>query len=447
MSIYKECDIRGIYPSELNEEIAYNIGRAIARFAPNKSLALGGDVRLSTPVLKSRMREGLLDGGITLVDIGILPTPVFYFAIKHLQLDGGVMVTASHNPPRYNGFKLMLGKYPVTPEDIGKIEELAQETNFEAKIPGKYSEIDVQEAYKQHIAQHFPRLTTQQPLKIVVDAGNGATSALAPEILTQMGYQVIPLFCEFDGSFPNRDPNPAVYSHLEALCTAVKESKADLGAAFDGDGDRVVFVDEQGQVVPSEKSFVLLIHKFLAQKPQPVVYDLKSSLIVPQAISQLGGTPLPEKSGHAYIKKTFLENKAALGGEISGHFFFEALGYDDGLYATLVLGNILTQKKQPLSALVTQIPTTFLSPDLRLACPYDQRDHKLAQLLQKAQEAQLPVTKVDGIRIVFPQGWLLVRKSVTEEAITIRFEAETQKSWEEIYLFIQKIFPEIALEL
>ena len=436
MSIYKDCDIRGIYGKEFDEAQAYLIGRAVGTQHTGQTLAVGGDVRLSTPVLKEKITAGLRESGADVIDIGMLPTPVFYYALKTLPVSGGVMVTASHNPAQYNGFKLMFGDEPVTTETITGIEDVVRAGRF-AEGKGKIARQDVVTPYRAWITGALPK----GHIRVVLDCGNGTMSELAPAVMKELGYDVVPLFCSFDGSFPNRDPNPAVYSHLGALQEKTVSSGAAFGAAFDGDGDRVVFVDDLGRVAQSERALVVLIREYLKDKPSSVVYDLKSSSIVRDAVLALHGEPRMERSGHAFIKANFLKNHSALAGEISGHFFFGELGYDDGLYATAKMAEIIERSGKALSALVDEIKKTLITPDIRVFCPYAQRDGWLEKVREMGKEFE--VSLIDGVRVDFPDGWLLVRKSVTEEGMTIRIEADNEAAMARIKGILVRTLPEV----
>lgn len=415
MSIYKDCDIRGIYGREFDDDTAYDIGRAIGSRMTGKSLAVGGDVRISTPALKGQLIEGLLASGANVTDLGMVPTPAFYYAIKAGGHDGGVTVTASHNPPQYNGFKLALSDMPVSGADIEAIEDLVKRQAF---VDGAGA-LRRGEALERYTAERIGQFSRGSG-KLVVDCCNGAMSVAAPEVFGALGYEVAPLYCSYDGRFPNRSPNPAQYEHLGDLCRRVVEEQADLGIAFDGDGDRVVFVDDLGRTVPSEQSFALMIRE-LVKAGESVVYDLKSSSVVKNEILRQGGVPMIERSGHAFIKRRFLENRSALAGEISGHFFFRALGYDDGLYAALVMAEIIGRAKRPLSTLVDSLERTVISPDIRVFCPYDQRDGWIERM-KELKGARF--TTIDGVHADFGFGWVLMRKSVTEEGVTLRIEAQ-----------------------
>ena len=436
MSIYKECDIRGIYGKELKQSHAYEIGRAIGTILQGKRIVVCGDVRVSTPVLKASLIKGLLQSGADIVDIGMMPTPVFYFAAQFLKADGGVTVTASHNPPQYNGFKIILGEMPITPEDIERIKEMVDNKRY-SEGQGKTQTADVLEEYIAYVKKRIGKSN----LKVVVDAGNGCTSLLAPRMFREFGCRVEELFCEYDGTFPNRDPNPAVYSHLKALQGRVKKTGADLGVAFDGDGDRVVFVDDMGRVVTSEESLCVFADEYLKNRPSSVVFDLKSSSILKRQIQKNGGRPIMEKSGHAFIKRTFLNNNAVLAGEISGHFFFGEIGRDDGIYAALKMSEILTKKSERFSEILSRIPKTLITPDIRIHWKYSERDALLKKVKGLGNDGEISL--LDGVRIEFPFGWILVRKSVTEEGITIRIEADDLEKQKVIVDKLLKAIPEL----
>ena len=427
MSIYKDCDVRGVYGREITAPECRLIGRALATMAPGKIL-LGGDLRLSTPELKRALMEGLLQSGAALVDLGTIPTPVLYYALKHSDAVAGATVTASHNPPEYNGVKFMIGSEPVTRKVMDALHQIVLEKSF-AEAPGTLAHWDVTQDYLDSLEKRF---SAPKPLHILVDAGNGAMSRVAPEAFRRAGYRVTELFCEPDGSFPNRSPNPADYSCLGKTSEAVRACGADMGVAFDGDGDRAVFLDDQGRPVQNEKSLVLFIRAQLKDRPTPVVYDQKSSSVIREAVLEMGGTPLPEKSGHAFIKKRFLDNGAAIAGEVSGHFFFGELGYDDGLFAALMMADLLGRSDRPLSTLADEIVCPPITPDLRAACPYDRQQACLDAVEALAQNHPCRVSHLDGVRLEFDDGWLLLRKSVTAEQITLRAEADSASRLDEL---------------
>jgi phosphomannomutase/phosphoglucomutase len=431
MSIFKDCDIRGIYDKELFPEDAYRVGRALARITRGGSFCVGGDVRLSTPVLKARLIRGLLEGGCAVRDLDTIATPLMYYALTYLPVKHGAMVTASHNPAQYNGIKFMLEGNPVTREQMAQLKELAQEEAAPA-AQGYLVPEDILPPYLRSLQARFG--SDPKGLIIVVDAGNGAMSHIAPKAFRHCGYRVTELFCEPDGTFPNRSPNPAEYSNLGALQQAVREEGAGFGVAFDGDGDRVVFCDEKGQVIKNERALALFVRQLLKDAPAPVVYDQKSSSVVQREILKMGGTPVPERSGHTFIKRRFLDLGAPLAGEVSGHFFFGELGYDDGLYAALFMGEILEALGQPLSEALRDIVCPPITPDIRIFCPYGRQKELLWAVEQGFPEGT--IDKMDGVRVQLEKGWLLVRSSVTAEQITIRAEGESEEA---LYAILEKL--------
>jgi phosphomannomutase/phosphoglucomutase len=453
VSIYKECDIRGIFGTELTEEIAYNIGRAIGTIIDGKNVLVCGDVRISTPVLKDRLIKGLLESGARVIDMGLSPTPVFYFGKKITNAYAGVMVTASHNPAEYNGFKIMFGDLPVVPTDIKKIEQIIKRNHFK-KAQGCLSFIaTIEDEYRKNIASLIfesplaccPLTSSGRAFKVVLDCCDGTVSKLAPRIFREAGYSVVELFSGWDGTFPNRDPNPAVYASLNELRKIVLSENADLGAAFDGDGDRVVFVDDKGDVVMSEQALVLMVRQYLKNEKSSVVYDLKSSSIVAKEIEKLGGKAIAERSGHAFIKRTFIENDSILAGEISGHYFFRDLGQDDGIYAALFLAKIVYESKEKLSGLVLTIDKTIITPDVRIPWPYA-KQNTLMKKMEKLGKLY-SISQLDGIRLDFGYGWALIRKSVTEQAITLRIEAGNIGEIKKIVQILKRVEPALEMPL
>ena len=439
MSIFKDCDIRGIYGRELTAQDTYKIGRALATLSPGKIL-VGGDVRLSTPELKGELIRGLLDSGAELTDLGTIPTPALYFALKVSDAQAGATVTASHNPPQYNGVKYMIGHEPVTRSTMDQLQAIVESGNF-AEKQGSIAPRNILSEYLDFLANRF---TAPKQLHVLVDAGCGAMSAVAPEAFRRAGYKVTELSCVPDGSFPDRSPNPADYTCLGATGEAVRACGADFGVAFDGDGDRAVFLDEKGVPVQNEKSLVLFIRALLKDKPTPVVYDQKSSSIIKKATLEMGGTPLPEKSGHAFIKKRFLENSAALAGEVSGHFFFGELGYDDGLFASLLMADLIARSGRTLSEMVQGIICPPITPDIRAFCAYADQQSWLDRVERMAKERGAEISHLDGVRADFGDCWFLMRKSVTAEQITLRAEADTIEKLEALLREIAAVLPEEA---
>lgn len=438
MSIYKDCDIRGIYQKEITARDANQIGHALAALLDGRRILVGGDVRLSTPELKNALIDGLIASGAQVTDLGTIPTPALYYAIKRLNAYAGATVTASHNPPEYNGIKFMLGDQPVTRDTINRVRDIALRGDY----PTGSGTIDHWDAAVDYMDFLSRRFRIAKPLHVLIDAGNGAMSAVAPEVFRRAGCRVTELFCTPDGAFPNRSPNPADYTCLTAAGAAVRACGADFGVAFDGDGDRAVFLNERGEPVQNEKSFSLFIRAALADHPAPVVYDQKSSSIVRDTVLEMGGTPLPERSGHAFIKRRFLENHAAIAGEVSGHFFFGELGYDDGLFAALCMAELLSQSEKTLGELTDAIRIPPITPDLRYFCPYDRQEECLRRAEHMAAEDGAQISRMDGVRADFGDRWFLIRKSVTAEQITLRAEAQTQDQLTALVDRILAVLPE-----
>lgn len=420
MSIYKDCDIRGVYGEDITEEIMEGIGGAIAEKLDGKSIVVGGDFRTHTPQLKSAFIDGLLKSGAYVYDVGQVSTPQLYFSKRELKTYASAQVTASHNPPKYNGLKLMFGDLPVLPEDIYEIEDLAKAGDFPAG-EGALVRSETTKSYEYMLRAAFGKL--ERPLRVVIDAGNGAMSVVAPEVAASVGLDVVPLFCSYDGSFPNRGPNPAVLSNLVKLSEAVKRERADFGVAFDGDGDRAIFVDADGKPLMAEEALVLFA-RHLVRPGDSVVYDLKCSSILKNAIEECGGIPIMERSGHAFIRRHFIQENSRLAGEVSGHYFFKELEGDDGLFALMIMAQIMTETDKSMRGLLRNVKYTSITPDIRVQATSDQVDEVFRRMEKWAADEGIEPIRLDGIRLEFPDGsWALLRRSITEPAFTIRLEA------------------------
>ena len=424
MSVYKACDIRGVYPDELDERLYTRLGQAMGTLLHERAEAprvlVAGDVRPSTPALRGSLIEGLVATGCRVGDLGTLPTPVAYYAARRRQPDGLAIVTASHNPPQFNGLKLTLGPMPVTTDDMARLEQTVASGHFATGAPGSVERLAVEEEYVDAlIADARPG----QRLRLVLDCGNGTSSRLAPRVLRSLGYDAVELYCTPDGTFPNRSPNPSVPENLGALCQAVRRSGAAFGIALDGDGDRLAVVDDAGRPLNGDQAIILLARHVLGPgaSGRKAVCDLKCSRAVLEAIEACGALPLLERSGHAFIKTRMIDEHADFGGELSGHFFYRELdGGDDALYSALRLAELANATAQPVSALVDAMPRYAVTPDLRIPYPADDGPERIEQL---AAAAQGTVLRLDGARVAYPDGWGLARCSVTEPLLTFRFEA------------------------
>ncbi len=445
MSIYKDCDIRGVFRRDFNNHDAYLIGRAWASLFPESArMVVGGDVRTSTSVLKKALIQGLSESGSQVFDLGTVTTPLFSFGVDSLKADGGVMITASHNPAEYNGFKFSLGIMPPTITDIERIRSLVENKTFRnisSPLPPRF--FDLREAYCTNLASLLP--SPRRRLRVVTDCGNGSQTLIAPSFLKNQGFEVIPLFCEVDGSFPHRSPNPAQENVLTALSNAVRKKRAQAGIAFDGDGDRVVFVDERGKILPPETSIIFFLHTILPtlRRGEKFVYDLKCSRVVPQQVLALGGIPVEERSGYTFIKTRMFRENAFMAAEISGHYFFRELGRDDGLYAAALFLSSLSRFNTSLSKVTADFPQPHVTPDIRI--PSENQDHVLTVLEESLRGEK--VSKVDGLRAEWPEGWALIRKSVTEPVFTLRFEAEKAQDLPILVRRLLRPFPEMEQEV
>ena len=423
--VFKACDIRGVAGEELTAPLAYQIGRAIGVKLTGCDVVVGGDIRLSTPWLKEELIKALVDSGCRVIDVGILATPVFYYALKKTGAAGGVMVTASHNPGKYNGFKMVFGNMPVSEEDVEEIGRMVDEKQ-QVDGCGSCSELAIIDEY---IRFTSGLAADGRQLKVVVDAGNGATALMAPQLFRAAGYDVVELYCDADGHFPNRPPNPALAENLADLGQAVRKHGARLGVAFDGDGDRVGFVDENGRPIDNDDIIVLLARAFLEKEPGAIIYDAKCSMVAAEEIAKAGGRAVMARAGHTFSKAAFLREKALFAGEISGHFFFRELNYDDGMYAGLTICDFVAQHGA-LSALVDAIPNYLLTPDIRVKYNGSDKEAVLEEIASALVDYQ--PNRIDGVRIDFADGWAMIRSSVTEPLFTLRFEAKTKERLAEI---------------
>jgi phosphomannomutase/phosphoglucomutase len=445
MSIYKACDIRGRYGDELREEHATRLGQAIARYCGTIDILVGGDGRLSTPTLKAHLIAGLSKSGCRVIDLGIIPTPALYFARRHLGVQAAVMVTASHNPAADNGFKISLSATPIRPEDISALAQLMQAEPV--PLPEQGLPVRCVDILPDYIAFATSQAQRLDGLKVVVDCANGAASLVAHAIWQATGATVSYLFDTLDGNFPNHAPDPSNVKNLTAVCQAVQERGADMGVAYDGDADRVIFIDAHGKPVSGDKAIVIFARQVLqTEQKAPIVYDQKCSLIVVDAIRKNGGEPVRERSGHTFIKTSFLRLNAPYAGEISGHHFFRLLQGDDGIIASLYMANLVKASGQTLAQIADAIHTYPITPDIRLRMDETSARRVLANLKDTlATEATL--TTLDGLRADFPNGWGMARQSVTEPAITLRFEGKDEAALQTIMQRFEHAAPDLAGKL
>ena len=446
MSIFREYDIRGIYGKDLTAVIAKEIGKAFGTQvlrSKGRRIALGYDIRLSTPSLREAFLSGLLSTGLDVCDIGPCPTPVLYFALFTLDVDGGAMITASHNPSEFNGFKLSVGKQTLFGDKIQEIKAMMDQADY---LEGK-GELSFKADFLSSYANYF--LKQFQPfsqIKVVVDCGNGAAALNAPDIFRRLGCEVIPLFCEPDGRFPNHHPDPTNPKNLEALIAAVLREKADLGIAFDGDGDRLGAVDEAGKIIWGDRLTLLFATNILKTHPgATIISEVKASQLLYDEVKRLGGNALMWKTGHSLIKAKMKESGALLAGEMSGHLFFSDryFGYDDATYAACRLIEILFKSDLSLSEHFRKLPETCVTPEIRVGCS----DHKKFEIVEKCRAIISKVHKtidIDGVRILFESGWGLIRASNTEPALVLRFEAGTPKQLSVYQAYVRKVLAKVS---
>ncbi|SDK39692.1 phosphomannomutase/phosphoglucomutase [Microbulbifer yueqingensis] len=433
--VFRAYDIRGIAGTEIDEPFAYQLGRALgslAQHAGEELLMVGRDGRNSSELLARCLVEGILDSGCNSVDLGLVPSPILYYACaRGKNGSSGVMVTASHNPAEYNGFKIILRGRPLADEKLQRLRQLMIDGPFhEGK--GSNRQQDIQDLYIEEI---FNDVALAGAPHLVVDAGNGATSQLAPRLFEQLGCEVTPLFCEIDGDFPNHPPDPSRPENLAALVEKVKEAGADLGVALDGDGDRVTLVSAGGRIVWADQLVMLLARDILARKPgENVVFDVKSSRALGELVSQYGGRPVMWKTGHAPMKTKMLETGAILGGELSGHIFIKDrwFGFDDGIYAAARILEIMALREQGLDELLDSLPRLASTPEILVPVEEDEKFALVERLREQGDFGEADVDTTDGLRIEYPNGWGLVRASNTGAALTLRFEAENEQALEEI---------------
>jgi phosphomannomutase/phosphoglucomutase len=448
-TIFREYDIRGLVDQDLTEEAVSLVGKALGtriREAGGRKAAVGRDARLSGPRFAKAMISALRSTGVDVLDLGIVPTPLTYFAAHTAGVDGICMITGSHNPPEYNGLKVGLGAGTFHGEEIQALRRLAESGKF-ATGEGGVTPYDVVGPYRAHVKENL-RLGKRK-LKVVVDAGNGTGGVVAVPLFESLGLDVVPLFVEMDGAFPNHHPDPTVEKNLEHLKAKVKETGADVGIAYDGDADRVGAVDEKGNVLWGDQIMILFARAVLAEQPgSPIVGEVKCSYTLYDDIAKHGGRPIMWKAGHSLIKAKMKEEKALLAGEMSGHIFFAHrwFGFDDGIYSSGRLLELLSHTDRPLSALLADVPRTESTPELRVDCPED----KKFEVVRRAQEffkARYEAVTVDGVRVVFPDGWGLVRASNTQPLLVLRFEAKTRARLEEIQRLVRGKVDEIMREL
>ena len=431
-SIFRQYDIRGVVGEQLDAQVAHAIGRAVATDARRRTgkaarLAVGRDNRPSGELLAHALGDGMAAAGATAIDIGMLPTPALYLALHELGVDGGVQVTGSHNPPQFNGFKMVLGGETLYGEDIQRLRRLIEDDATDDGTGSLEVETTVLERYSAAILERNGPLA--RPLRVVVDCGNGVTSLVAERVLSRLGADVTPLFCESDGTFPNHHPDPSVLENLADLQEAVRRVKAALGIAFDGDGDRIGVVDERGEVVYGDK-LLALFGRDLVQRlgdGHSVIFDVKCSDVLAGDLEKSGLKPVMWKTGHSLIKAKMKELGSPLAGEMSGNMFFggDYYGFDDALFAAARLLDYLAKTNEPISVMLSSLPQRCSTPELRVDCDDDRKFDIVARAVEHFS-SKYETLNIDGVRISFADGWGLIRASNTQPVLVMRFEAGSE---------------------
>lgn len=432
-NIFREYDIRGLVDQEISDQDVITLGRSIGTYMEQhgvRRITLGRDCRLSGDRYRDLLLEGLLATGRQVLDVGVCPTPLLYYSVWHYETEGGVMITASHNPPQYNGFKVLAGKSTIHGEEIRKLYDIAMAGQF-ASGKGNVQSEEIVGPYSDYVAAN---IKLAGPLKLAVDAGNGTAGPVAVPLMQRLGIEVLPLYCEMDGRFPNHEPDPTVLENIADLRALVVKEGLRAGVAYDGDSDRVGSVDEQGQPIWGDMLLAIFARSILKDNPgSTFIGEVKCSKNLYDDIKAHGGTPVMWKAGHSLIKQKMAETGALLAGEMSGHMFFKHrwFGFDDAIYASLRLAELLSANPAPLSTWLSDLPPVVSTPEIRVDCPDDLKFRVVEQVTEEMRK-HYEVVDVDGVRVTFPDGWGLVRASNTQPALVMRFEAQSQARLEEI---------------
>jgi phosphomannomutase/phosphoglucomutase len=447
-AIFREYDIRGNVERDLTDDVVKDIARAFGAYMVErgkKNASISRDCRLSSDHLRDVVIEGMVESGLDVIDIGVKPTPLFYYSLFNLDVDGGIMITGSHNPGDQNGFKVAFGKATLFGEEIQYIRKVIEEKRF---VSGKGS---VKE-YTTIVADYYDFLRNNiklnKKLKVVLDAGNGTGGVVALPIMKEMGQDVTGLYCDMDGRFPNHHPDPTVEKNIAVLKQTVLETQADIGVGYDGDADRIGVIDNEGNIIWGDYLMVIFARDILkTHKGATIVSEVKCSKNLYEEIEKNGGKPIMWKAGHSLIKQKMKETGALLGGEMSGHIFFadKFFGYDDAIYASLRLLEIMGNNNKPLSEYLKDLPKLYSTPEIRIDCP-DNVKFQVVKRLTEYYKSKYKVIDIDGVRAVFNDGWGLVRPSNTGPILVLRFEAESEDALERIQKMVTKDLTDIMKE-
>ena len=446
--IFREYDIRGVEGEDLTPETVKELGYAIGTYYAQKEvkrITLGRDCRLSSEPFHDALLEGLLSCGMEVTDLGICPTPLLYFSIVKLKVDGGVMITGSHNPPEFNGFKVCVGKDAIYGPEIQKIRQIAERGEY-VKGKGQLAQYDIIEDYHRYILE---QIRVDRKLRVVVDAGNGTAGVVAVPIMRDLGCEVVELYCEMDGHFPHHHPDPTVEAYMKDLISKVRETEADVGIGYDGDGDRIGVVDERGEIVWGDRLMIIFARDIIASRGGGTfIAEVKCSQVLYDEIERLGGRAIMWKTGHSLIKDKMRKEGALLAGEMSGHMFFadRYFGYDDAIYASCRLLEIMGKTGKRVSELLEGIPQTYTTPEIRVDCP-DEIKFQVVERVKEKVKGKYDFIDVDGVRVKFPDGWGLVRASNTQPVLVLRFEAQSPERLTEIRSLVEGLLKEAMEEL
>jgi len=443
--IFREYDIRGLVDKDLTDEMVRFIGLGFATFISRQGkhrVVVGRDGRLSSPRFRDPLVQGMVKGGLEVIDVGTCPTPVFYFSLFHLDREGGVMITGSHNPPEFNGFKVCVGKETIYGEQIQDLRKIIESKNFVGG-QGSVSFQDIIPVYQDFVLKN---IQLKRKLKVVVDSGNGTAGAVAPKILRDLGCEMTELYSEVDGRFPNHHPDPTIPENMQDVIAKVKETGAEVGIGYDGDADRIGAVDHLGNIIWGDQLMILFSRQILSRHPgATIVSEVKCSQNLYDDIAKHGGRGIMWRAGHSLLKSKMKEEKALLGGEMSGHIFFadRYFGYDDAIYASCRLLEILSQSAKRIPHLRSDVPKAFNTPEIRVDCPDDQK-FELVERVKESFRKEYPIVDVDGVRVLFPNGWGLVRASNTQPALVLRFEGKSPEGLREIRALVESRVAELS---
>ena len=443
--VFREYDVRGVVDRDLNEDTVYQLGQSVGTHALKsgvKTMAIGRDCRLSSESFAAAVQKGINDTGVHTVDIGLCATPMLYYAIRHLQTEGGVMVTGSHNPPEFNGFKICIGPDTIYGEEIQVLRKIIDNKAY-AQGKGLRREEQVTASYQDYLYQN---VHIKKGMNIVVDGGNGTGGLFALPILRRFECQIEEIFCDPDGRFPNHFPDPTIPENLKDLIRLVKELKADAGIAYDGDADRLGIISDKGDILWGDELLLLFARYILKHHPgAAIIGEVKCSQKLYDDIEKHGGRAIMWKAGHSLIKGKMKEEHALLAGEMSGHLFFadRYFGYDDAIYASLRLLEILSESGKKISEIMSDVPKTFSTPEIRVDCRDDIKFKVVAEVTDTLRKSY-PVIDIDGVRVLFEDGWGLIRASNTQPVLVLRFEASTEARRDAIRTMIEKTLQDVV---